>query len=135
MFLKFTECMSEKSRQQQILLTCFVIINGKSENKTYLKVNIDQVKVEEIHKQLKNAINQQSVDSELLNCIASETSSLLQNSASKCLKKPNVMKYTKSYKPWFGYKCRNARRKYLSARKRYNVRPSSGNKAHLTNIS
>ena len=45
------------------------------------------------------------------------------------------MKHKKFDKPWFGYKCRNARRKYLSARKRYNVRPSSGNKAHLTNMS
>ena len=44
------------------------------------------------------------------------------------------MKHKKSDKPWFGYKCQNARRKYLPARKRYNVRPSSGNKAHLLNM-
>ena len=105
------------------------------EKKADFKVTIDQVKVEEIHKQLQNAINQQSVDSELVNCIASEISSLFQNSASKCLKKSNVVKHKKSDKPWFGYKCRSARKKYLSARKRYNVRPSSGNKAHLTNMS
>ena len=46
--------------------------------KAGFKITIDQVKVEEIHKQLQNAINQQSVDSELVNCIASEISGLFK---------------------------------------------------------
>ena len=97
--------------------------------------NIDQAKLEEIRNNLQNAVNQQSVNMELINYIASEMSSLFLSSASNCFKKSNISNAKKNDKPWFGYKCRNSRRKYLSARKAYNVRPTHTNKTHLTNMS
>ena len=71
-----TKCISEKPHQQQKPNNSFCNYKWQElkKKKADFKVNIDQVKVKEIHQHLQNAINQQSVDSELVNCIASEIS-------------------------------------------------------------
>lgn len=103
-------------------------------NKNNFVENIDLSHVNSICDELNYAASQLSVDETFINHIALEISSVFHNSASQtCKTKPKVQNYSnnKSDKEWFGFRCRNARVKYMSARKRFNIRPTQGNKEML----
>ena len=87
-------------------------------NKNNFVQNIDMAHVDSIHVELDNAVRQPSVNEDFINHIASEISNLLQKSASQSFKKePDVnIRNEKSDKPWYGFRCRNARLKYMRAR-------------------
>ena len=79
----------------------------------------------------KNDINQICNDIGSIFAMAAETISQQTNSSSY---KHNAENLNAS-KPWFGYKCQNARRKYHIARKINNINPSNRNKANLKEAS
>ena len=79
----------------------------------------------------KNDINQICNDIGSIFAMAAETIPQQTNSSSY---KHNAENLNAS-KPWFGYKCQNARRKYHIARKINNINPSNRNKANLKEAS
>ena len=106
----------------------------RENNKNNFVQNIDLTHVNSILDELNKAASQPSVDEAFINQIALEISSIFQKSASQtCNMKPKVQNYSnnKSDKQWFGFRCRNARVKYMSARKRFNKRPTQVNKEEL----
>ena len=70
-----------------------------------------------------------------MNEITLELNNLFLDPAEKTLEKTgastsmNTSKYDN--KPWFGFKCKKARKSYNKARKRYQIHKNSGNKANL----
>ena len=67
--------------------------------------NIDLTLVNQLHDDLRNAINQQSVNSNFINSISSGISNLFQDWASQTFKTNTFKGKHKTDKPWFGFKC------------------------------
>ena len=77
-------------------------------------------------------------DEAFINHIAVEISEdIFQSSVAQTFKINSNTKYQRdsSDKPWYGFKCRNARLKYMRAGKFYNTTPTEQNKEYLCSTS
>ena len=109
----------------------------KEENKNTFVQNIDMTRINDMHDELQNAVQNNIADEAFINHITVEISDIFQSSAAQTFKTNSNIKYQRdiSDKPWYGFKCRNARLKYMKARKFYNTIPTEQNKEHLCNTS
>ena len=87
-------------------------------------------RINDTHDELQNAVQNNIADEAFINHIAVEISDIFQSSAVQTFKTSSNIKYQRgiSDKPWYGFKCRNARLKYMKARKFYNIIPTEQNK-------
>ena len=97
--------------------------------------NFDETKIANIVTELQTFDISTSKDA--INNITSQIGELFQISASKVhISRPaNSTGTTKHDRPWFGHQCRNARKKYHLARRKYNLYNSSENKQQLISES
>ena len=97
--------------------------------------NFDETKIANIVTELQTCDINTSKDA--INNITSQIGELFQISASKVhdSRPANSTGTTKHDRPWFGHQCRNARKKYHLARRKYNLYNSSENKQQLISES
>ena len=97
--------------------------------------NFDETKIANIVTELQTCDINTSKDA--INNITSQIGELFQISASKVhdCRPANSTGTTKHDRPWFGHQCRNARKKYHLARRKYNLYNSSENKQQLISES
>ena len=104
----------------------------EQQKSTIFNENIDITKLKDLDSYL-DTIGPE-ITQENMNEITLKLNNLFLDSAEKTLEKTgastsmNTFKYDK---PWFGLKCKKARKSYNKARKRYQIHKNSGNKANL----
>ena len=105
----------------------------EQQKSTIFNENIDITKLKDLDSCL-DTIGPE-ITQENMNEITLKLNDLFLDSAEKTLEKTgastsmNTSKYDN--KPWFGFKCKKARKSYNKARKRYQIHKNSGNKANL----
>ena len=113
---------------------------NESEKQTFL-LNIDKNKIQAINNRLCDLHQSNNVNTDDINKICADIGSIFVSAAeatsgkSKSTSNKHISENSKDSKPWFGYKCKNARRKYHIARKINNINPTNNNKSKLKETS
>ena len=113
---------------------------NESEKQTFL-LNIDKNKIQAINNRLCDLHQSNNVNTDDINKICTDIGSIFVSAAeatsgkSKSTSHKHISDNSKDSKPWFGYKCKNARRKYHIARKINNINPTNNNKSKLKETS
>lgn len=89
----------------------------REENKNTFEQYIDLNRLAGIQDELSNAVQQHTGDKGFINHIAVEISNVFQSSVARTFEMNSNRKYQRdsSDKPWYRFKCRNARIKYMRA--------------------
>ena len=106
-------------------------ISKKAEYECFVE-NFNQNSVDQILNDL-HLCNNSTITKESVNYIASKINDAFQFSAKKVLdtRPPSYNGRNNDGKPWFGYQCKNARRKYHLARRKHNVLKTDASKNDL----
>ena len=112
---------------------------NESKKQTFLS-NIDKNKIQAINNQLRDLHQSNNLNTDDINQICTEIGSIFVSAAettsgTSSASHKYISDTNKDSNPWFGYTCKNARRKYHIARKINNINPSGNNKAKLKEAS